>query len=527
MNKKQAIQWYTAAAKQVHDRAIIALAMCYENGDGVNKDEAVAFKWYRHSDAPEVKARLGDFLLRSTVFKNEEEALSLLRQAAEAGSCLGQLRYAQRLLRTDGPEKNLREAAIWFQKAAEKGDALAQYNLAVLLEHGKGCTKDVARAMEWYRKAAANGGVRAQLQLALRQQSPEAEEADLAAVLRKWDLQSSSLFQAIIESKRLVGPFALLTKSNYGQAVRCRLVSLDGAGTTDVVVKSPHDANLTPGLFNEWLALSHIPKHPNVHSFLGICERFQYPTDEGLITRPFSFVTQFEHNGSVEDYITKHGAVSIVQLIRWALDIASGLVHLHNQKLVHRDLAARNVLIGSDLRCVVADFGLLRRAEDAKGAVVYHQKSGDATPLDQAPECVLRQEFSPASDIFSWGLTVFEIATACQGLSPFILDDHALSDEDLFDCDKQYARIKQAADAGFPAIFDRLPADFHPVLKDLMRECLAFEPIKRPSATAVVAVVRHFLGHILLDSQFPAIAVHVPTRESPLSRGKQVLPHTH
>lgn len=390
---------------------MISLASCHEQGKGVTASESEAIKWYRAAAAKsaDAEAKLGAVLLRSRALVDAGEALLHLKHAAEQGSAVGQFHYAQCFLRGVGTERDERQAFLWFEKAAKQNDALAMYNFAVLLEHGQGCVKNVAAAIEWYRKAAACGGAaRASIQMALLEKTDSA--GGVAGVLQKWGSDAAPLFRAIIDTRRLTGPFQLLNDGNYGQAVRCWLAPITaGEAKREVVVKSPKVKELTAGLFNEWLALSQIPPHPNVHAFLGVCEGFKFQDSDGkAVMRDFSFVTDFEANGSIEDYIGKHGAVSHDLLLRWALDIARGLAHLHSLGLVHRDLAARNVLLKADLRAVVADFGLLRRVDDAKGPVVYVQRSRDATALEQAPECLVAKEFSDASDMFSWALTLFE-----------------------------------------------------------------------------------------------------------------------
>lgn len=439
---------------------MVALAQCYAYGNGVVKDMATALKWLREAtfnaadQDRDSAAYLGAFLLHApSQLANHQEGLKLLRQAAIAGSVFAQFEYGQCLAQGVGTEKSYAEAFEWFDKAAAQGDPFSQYNLAVLLHHGKGCVKDTRRAFQLYKKSAEAGAARACIQLAVLGSEETTDEdrvqdsiSPIANVFSKWEAESSALFRAIVDVKRIVEPFVRLTESRYGVALKCSLL-MDDEKSVDVVVKSPLSAELTAGLFNEWLALSQIPRHPNVHAFLGVCEGFRFVSNGDAITRDFSFITKYEANGSIEDYIQKHGPAVLSKelLLRWTLDIARGLDHLHNHKLVHRDLAARNVLLKSDLRAVVADFGLLRRVDDAKdeGAAVYKSRSLDGTPLEQAPECVLHMTFSPASDVFAWALTVFEIATACAHTTPLGLDPDDSADE-------QYARMKASADKGYP-----------------------------------------------------------------------------
>jgi TPR repeat protein len=107
----------------------------YENGQGVPKDDAVAFQWYR--------------------------------EAAERNSAYGQLNLSRMYLDGRGVEKNRYEADTWMSKAAEQGLASAQFNLAVLYEMGVSGPTNLKEAIRWYTLAAEQGFVRAQFNLGL------------------------------------------------------------------------------------------------------------------------------------------------------------------------------------------------------------------------------------------------------------------------------------------------------------------------------------------------------------------------
>jgi hypothetical protein len=92
-----------------------------------------------------------------------------------------------------------------------------------------------------------------------------------------------------------------------------------------------------------------------------------------------------------------------------ALEIARGMLHLVEHHLVHRDLAARNVLLDSELKAKVADFGLSRAFAD--GEEYYKSSSGMMALRWTAPEALATLKFSTATDVWAFGIVLLEIYT--------------------------------------------------------------------------------------------------------------------
>ena len=94
-------------------------------------------------------------------------------------------------------------------------------------------------------------------------------------------------------------------------------------------------------------------------------------------------------------------------LTSFAYQIAKGMTYLSSIRVVHRDLACRNILVGEGKLLKISDFGLSRSTYD-----IYTQKSKDRVPFKwMAIESIIAQEFTSASDVWSYGVVLWEIAT--------------------------------------------------------------------------------------------------------------------
>ncbi|XP_049693500.1 fibroblast growth factor receptor homolog 1 isoform X2 [Helicoverpa armigera] len=267
----------------------------------------------------------------------------------------------------------------------------------------------------------------------------------------------------------------VLGEGEFGKVVKAECVGILKPGMQSVVavkmLKEGHTDAEMMALVSEMEMMKMIGKHVNIINLLGCC------TQDG----PLYVIVEYAPNGNLREFLRNHRpgnryespteelkekkTLTQKDLVSFSYQVARGMEYLASRRCIHRDLAARNVLVSDDCILKIADFGL---AKDVHSNDYYRKKTEGRLPVRwMAPESLYHKVFTTQTDVWSFGVLLWEIMTL--GGTPYPT------------VPGQY--MYQHLSAGHR--MEKPPCCSLEIYM-LMRECWSFSPGDRPSFTELV-----------------------------------------
>ncbi|XP_065665312.1 tyrosine-protein kinase receptor torso-like [Hydra vulgaris] len=163
-----------------------------------------------------------------------------------------------------------------------------------------------------------------------------------------------------------------------------------------------------------------------------------------------------------DNSLENNEAILPEDLLSFAWQVASGMEYLSCIQMIHRDLAARNILVGAKKNVKISDFGLTRKVSDKLN---YTTKKNRRLPIKwMSVEALFDQTFTSYSDVWAFGIVLFEIITL--GGTPY----PSINNRQLLSLLKTGYRM------------DR-PENCSETMYDIMLHCWNENPLKRPTFT--------------------------------------------
>uniref|UniRef100_A0A673WE61 Tyrosine-protein kinase n=1 Tax=Salmo trutta TaxID=8032 RepID=A0A673WE61_SALTR len=127
--------------------------------------------------------------------------------------------------------------------------------------------------------------------------------------------------------------------------------------------------------------------------------------------RNLRLIMEYLPYGSLRDYLIKNKQrIDHMKLVHYTAQICKGMEYLATKRYIHRDLATRNILVESELRVKIGDFGLSKVLPQDKEYYMV-KEPGESPIFWYAPESLTESKFSVASDIWSFGVVLYELFT--------------------------------------------------------------------------------------------------------------------
>merc|ERR1712130_764110 len=119
------------------------------------------------------------------------------------------------------------------------------------------------------------------------------------------------------------------------------------------------------------------------------------------------------NRGNLHDLICKKGTnIPLSLRFQIAIDAAEGMKFIHSKNVIHRDLKSHNLLINSEWKTKIADFGI-----STVNPTFTRRMTCVGTPIYMAPEVLQKENYSARADVYSFAIVLSELFTNRQPYS--------------------------------------------------------------------------------------------------------------
>jgi len=233
-----------------------------------------------------------------------------------------------------------------------------------------------------------------------------------------------------------------------------------------VALKFCQKSDVIDEFIREVKIMIQLPPHPNVVQMFGI----SFNKSQAIL------IMEYCEGGSLDRFLFQgHPQLTEQQMIAWVKGIASGMYHLHKHNIVHRDLAARNILLSQatpNAQPKISDFGMSR--------IIISKNTGKTKsnigPVRwMAPESIATRIYSEKSDVWSFGIVVYEIVAQTE--------PHKNMDD-----------LQAAIAIRDEGLTPKIPSHCPQFLRELMMKCWNRNPEQRPTFEQVCNMFQQVPG---------------------------------